>query len=620
MPQAVKFGDIICLWSAISDHAIPGTNNSPSSQTNPTHPASASSMLELGMIGLFDMDAVRPNNLKLHKCDSLVCVALPSERHFTPSYFRVLPECYYAHLKLGSPVSYGDVVVLMDVDGKVWNNKIGFEFNGHFAPTDKLNRPGEMTIAFVRPTAAPHMTTDSEASSSSSATLGSPNVLDSHHESMAGLYYGEPKSDAASGVASSGRVLCYDDDNVLIQVVDSNRLRLGFNQILTRFRKKSTPVVHGSYLRCDGRGTTLRVTIKLPPAPVVHSMWILPATSTIHDTRTSVDVPDHNDVTGMAVTITTALQNQLHMELGDSFGSVDIPVATCVSRDATDLGLMVGFRLYAKAGDETWTVDVVQPTAPTKTTRHRWPARRPIQLILHATATNSPLVPTGGCKTRAVLFSTLATHGFVLGLAVLYVVAVATGDITASTPYGKMILWAKPLLPLAWVASSWWMRRQHQTHAGTRVVVEADQIVTIQLTIVSWSVVADLGSSISTDGNEDVGMAIENPRVDDDAASVPRSFVVAEFGNVAKAQARYNDTLVWRKENRVDDVLTTPQVHYHTIRQFYKQCVHKHDKEGHPVYIEKLGGIDLKGMLANGITLADLFGHYLFNIEYIFNH
>ncbi|RQM21714.1 hypothetical protein B5M09_001519 [Aphanomyces astaci] len=480
MPHPVKFGDVICLWSVITDPPPPpptSSSNTSSSQNTctPSFAHNATSQ-NLGVVGLFDVDAVRPNNLTLHKCGALVCVALPSEPHFTPSYFRVLPECYYAHLKLGSPVSYGDVVVLVDVCDKVWNNKIGFEFNGHFAPTEKLNRPGEMTIAFVKPTTASQMDPDGSAHSPE----------DLLHESTAGMYYGEPAKpphqqqtpdqyQPTGTTASTSQVLCFGDTNVLVQVVDSNRLRLGFNQILTRFRKKSTPIVHES-------------------------------------------------------------------------------------------------------------------------------------------------------QSRMMLLQ----QGVVLGLVGLYVVAVITGEIAASNMYGMVLLWVKPVLPLAWIASSWWFHAKQQPTQN-----EADQTddVTVQLTIVSWSVVASPGSACVTDqtemGDGDLPQDMTLPplsqvlTLDDDNGEgvvvVPRSFVVAEMGNLAKARTRYHETLAWRKEQRMDDVLTTPQVHYHTIRRFYKQCIHKQDKQGHPVYIEKLGGIDLKGLLAHGVTLSDLFGHYLFNVEYIFN-
>ncbi|ETV73336.1 hypothetical protein, variant [Aphanomyces astaci] len=624
MPHPVKFGDVICLWSVITDPPPPpptSSSNTSSSQNTctPSFAHNATSQ-NLGVVGLFDVDAVRPNNLTLHKCGALVCVALPSEPHFTPSYFRVLPECYYAHLKLGSPVSYGDVVVLVDVCDKVWNNKIGFEFNGHFAPTEKLNRPGEMTIAFVKPTTASQMDPDGSAHSPE----------DLLHESTAGMYYGEPAKpphqqqtpdqyQPTGTTASTSQVLCFGDTNVLVQVVDSNRLRLGFNQILTRFRKKSTPIVHGAYLRCDGRGTTLRVSIHPPPPPAIQSMWVVsdPTPSNPHDTRTAVDVPEHTDMAGVVVTVTGSMRySRLHMALGESFGSLELPLST----------------LHAKAGHDPWTVDVVSLSNATPRPHPRR-RRRPIRLDVQTTATSVVAHKTSSLS-HAVAESQsrmmLLQQGVVLGLVGLYVVAVITGEIAASNMYGMVLLWVKPVLPLAWIASSWWFHAKQQPTQN-----EADQTddVTVQLTIVSWSVVASPGSACVTDqtemGDGDLPQDMTLPplsqvlTLDDDNGEgvvvVPRSFVVAEMGNLAKARTRYHETLAWRKEQRMDDVLTTPQVHYHTIRRFYKQCIHKQDKQGHPVYIEKLGGIDLKGLLAHGVTLSDLFGHYLFNVEYIFN-
>ena len=102
-----------------------------------------------------------------------------------------------------------------------------------------------------------------------------------------------------------------------------------------------------------------------------------------------------------------------------------------------------------------------------------------------------------------------------------------------------------------------------------------------------------------------------------DRLDLPKKYLVAENGNLAAATERYKATLAWRKKFSVDTILSEPQVHYSTIRQFYTQYVHKTDRLGHPIYIEQLGTLDLKALTSHGVSMDALFRHYIFNMEYI---
>ncbi|RLN32700.1 hypothetical protein BBJ28_00016820, partial [Nothophytophthora sp. Chile5] len=110
----------------------------------------------------------------------------------------------------------------------------------------------------------------------------------------------------------------------------------------------------------------------------------------------------------------------------------------------------------------------------------------------------------------------------------------------------------------------------------------------------------------------------QNPKEPKKLASfkIPRSFLVAENGDVAKATERYEATLAWRKETMADSILTMPQTHYDTIKTHYTQFLHKHDKLGHPLYFEKIGSINIGQLKKAGIAQEDLFRHYLFAMEF----
>lgn len=63
---------------------------------------------------------------------------------------------------------------------------------------------------------------------------------------------------------------------------------------------------------------------------------------------------------------------------------------------------------------------------------------------------------------------------------------------------------------------------------------------------------------------------IDNSRVarDNQKMEIPPAFLVAENGDAAKASHRYQATLAWRKEMRVDSILKTPQTQYDTIKSY----------------------------------------------------
>ncbi|KAG6055026.1 hypothetical protein E4U17_003289 [Claviceps sp. LM77 group G4] len=81
-------------------------------------------------------------------------------------------------------------------------------------------------------------------------------------------------------------------------------------------------------------------------------------------------------------------------------------------------------------------------------------------------------------------------------------------------------------------------------------------------------------------------------------------FLRARKWDVALAKAMFVETEKWRKEIKLDE--TVPVWDYPEkaeIAKYYKQFYHKTDKDGRPIYIETLGGIDLTAMYK--ITTAE---------------
>ncbi|KAL4810390.1 putative phosphatidylinositol transporter [Aspergillus unguis] len=74
-------------------------------------------------------------------------------------------------------------------------------------------------------------------------------------------------------------------------------------------------------------------------------------------------------------------------------------------------------------------------------------------------------------------------------------------------------------------------------------------------------------------------------------------FLRARKFDVALAKAMFIDTEKWRKDFGTDDLARDFVYHEKAeIFKYYPQYYHKTDKDGRPVYIEKLGDIDLTAM------------------------
>ncbi|XP_026314031.1 protein real-time [Hyposmocoma kahamanoa] len=73
-------------------------------------------------------------------------------------------------------------------------------------------------------------------------------------------------------------------------------------------------------------------------------------------------------------------------------------------------------------------------------------------------------------------------------------------------------------------------------------------------------------------------------------------FLRARDFNVEKAREMLSQSLLWRKKHQVDRILSeyeTPDV----VKQYFPAGWHHHDKDGRPLYILRLGQMDVKGLL-----------------------
>lgn len=94
-------------------------------------------------------------------------------------------------------------------------------------------------------------------------------------------------------------------------------------------------------------------------------------------------------------------------------------------------------------------------------------------------------------------------------------------------------------------------------------------------------------------------------------------FIAAEKGDDEKGRQRYENTLQWRRENEIDNILVTPHPTFEIIKKYYPQYFHGRSKAGQPVYYERPGKIDLAALKREGLSIEDLLRHYMYITEYL---
>ncbi|CAN0212618.1 unnamed protein product [Ascophyllum nodosum] len=84
-----------------------------------------------------------------------------------------------------------------------------------------------------------------------------------------------------------------------------------------------------------------------------------------------------------------------------------------------------------------------------------------------------------------------------------------------------------------------------------------------------------------------------------------------------KATRRWKKTFEWRKENKVDEIIHTPQPHFHQCREIFPVYVHGRSRKGMPVLWDLIGKFDLPKADRLNFDLTLLTPYYVFLNECI---
>mmetsp|Transcript_14346 Transcript_14346/g.21260 ORF Transcript_14346/g.21260 Transcript_14346/m.21260 type:complete len:785 (+) Transcript_14346:256-2610(+) len=98
---------------------------------------------------------------------------------------------------------------------------------------------------------------------------------------------------------------------------------------------------------------------------------------------------------------------------------------------------------------------------------------------------------------------------------------------------------------------------------------------------------------------------------------MPRRFLIAEKGDLKKAIARWQHTLLWRKEMNLDSILLKSHGHFNLIKKYYKHFFHYPDKKRNMVYYEMPGKSNMEQLKAEGVDRENLLWHYCYCMEYL---
>ncbi|OQR85368.1 hypothetical protein ACHHYP_11908 [Achlya hypogyna] len=107
------------------------------------------------------------------------------------------------------------------------------------------------------------------------------------------------------------------------------------------------------------------------------------------------------------------------------------------------------------------------------------------------------------------------------------------------------------------------------------------------------------------------------PSTKGDVPPVPQRYLNAVKGDPAAALVRWQDTLSWRKVERIDGILDEPMPFFRLIKDNYPHYYHKRGLHNEPVYYEKPGKINLKVLRGEGVTLENLLRNYTMISEFL---
>lgn len=152
---------------------------------------------------------------------------------------------------------------------------------------------------------------------------------------------------------------------------------------------------------------------------------------------------------------------------------------------------------------------------------------------------------------------------------------------------------------------------EQQSDGEYTFYLQVEQLETIQVdqTVTEGTILQDATHNL-----------VQTDKANDHPISFSPRFIAAEKGNEEKGKERYLQTVAWRKEHELDQILRRPHHNFEKIKKCYPQYFHGRSKAGNPVYYEKPGKIDLVALKQLGLSIEDLIYHYMYITEFLWTY
>lgn len=97
----------------------------------------------------------------------------------------------------------------------------------------------------------------------------------------------------------------------------------------------------------------------------------------------------------------------------------------------------------------------------------------------------------------------------------------------------------------------------------------------------------------------------------------PVRFLRAAKGDPIHGRERFEATMKWREEERMDSILDEPFIYFELVKKYYPHYYHLRGKNNEPVYYESPAKFKVKPLKAAGMTMEDLLRYYALVTEYM---
>jgi len=536
---------------------------------------------------------------------------------FRECTFRV-EDVFSGQESYGHVVTYGSVVVLVDDQGMVWNNKTGGLFlDGYLSPRPR-GTPGEVFISFQKN-------------------------------------------------GKRGEPVQYGDVGVFIDVEDSHRFRVGFNNRLTNYKGQFSSVV-GGYVSSDGSGEPLTVVVERfrgkiptrtiettpPPSAAVVSGAQVVAAPTVTPNMRSVSVINQGVRSTMKVSPAYSKDILLYNVVEASQVEVALDNGSSILLDGSELLKKKSKRVevknrqgYADFLACEWS-EISKPThqVPKGTVR----TRKTVALAAAKLIVAYFLIFAVYLVLMSLLTSAEDAQAFVSGRR-----GGSSRGFKRARFFAAFVCWLGGLATPAIFFKADDPKHEHSEadkksdespsrvdyiivlkvrfEAGTPPVdlVEVTALPKRQET--STRVMAHTSSTGNGEASPESIIRPETAMEDvqpwlaagkDPITGNPLHFAWVRFlngerGNRETALKRWHITCEWRYENNIDGMLDRSHRLFFLIKAHYPHFYYGRSKWGNPVYIEQVGKVNTKAIRAGGGKLKDMIFHYIYTAEYMWN-